>query len=304
MSARRGRAARPVLAALAAWAGALLLLAAPARAQLTFPSAGPVSAGNLIVRTQPTIVDGTGGFQSLYDRNVLLYGASPDLTFILQNNSIVSNSAAVTSGGRTQHLTATGFGDTLFQTRYTIFGVDGIGSTFRVAPVIGIDVPTGMDDANPLMPRGLQPGTGAWGTRDAVAATWQTLTWNGAIEGGYQANAGSGGYQFGNSLYADAGFHYLLWPADLEGDVPAELYASLEANYSSNAANRAGTFDVPGTGGQLLLLDPGLIYTRQSYSFSLVAFLPAYEHVSPNGSRLNYGIALYFRRSFFTPYHW
>ena len=292
----RKRLAASLLGAL----GAVAVFAAPARAQLTFPGASPISAGNLVVRTQPEVTNAGGGFSSLSDRNVLIYGASPDLAFVVQNNSIVSNSVDI--GGR--RITATGFGDTLFQTRYTIFQQDGIGSTIRVAPIIGLDIPTGMTDANRAMPRGAQPGTGAWGTRDALTASWQTLYWGGGAEIGYQANATAGGYRFGSPIYADVGVHYLLWPHNLEGEVDGELYASLESNYTSSPANLNFGQTVGGTGGQLLLVDPGVIWTTALYSISFTALLPANQRIAANGGRYNYGAALFFRRSFFTDYHW
>lgn len=296
---RLRRAARALAPALA-----LLAFATPARAQLTFPGASPISAGNVIVRTQPAYTQSTNGVSSAFDKNVLIYGASPDLALILQNNSVVANSGNVASGGQLRRETALGFGDTLIEGRYTIFRVDGVGSTFRIAPYLGVNVPTGMTDANGELPRSFQPGTGAWASRDALTASWQTLFWNAGAEVGYQANTQAGGYRFGNAFYADAGFHYLLWPSNLEGEVKSELYASLEANYTSQVANRTGGENVPGTGGQLLLLDPGLIYTRRKYSVSFTALLPAFENVRAGGSRYVFGAVVFLRYSMFTTMHW
>ena len=294
-----GRLALALCGAIAA-----LLCAAPARAQLTFPGASPISAGNVIVRTQPEYVGYSQGASSAFDKNVLIYGASPSLAFIVQNTTLIANSADIPSaGGATQHETAFGLGDTLLEGRYTIFRQDGIGSTFRIAPFIGVSVPTGMDNANTALPRGIQPGTGAWASRDALTATYQTLFWNGGVEVGYQANATSAGYQFGNTFFADAGVHYLLWPGKLEGEVPTERYASLESNYTSQVANRAGGRKVPGTGGQLLLVDPGLIYTKRLYSVSFTALLPAYEQVRQGGARYTFGAVLFLRYSLFTALH-
>ncbi len=289
----------------ALFAGATaLLLAAPAWAQLTFPGASPISAGNVIVRTQPEYTQGSDGVSSALDRNVVIYGASPDLAVIVQNTSLVANSANIVTDGQSHRATAAGFGDTLLETRYTVFQQDGIGSTFRIAPYIGFSLPTGADNANPELSRAGQPGTGAWAARDALTTSFQTLYWNAGAEIGYQTNTEADGYRFGDILFADAGFHYLLWPSDLEGDVRAELYASLESNYTSQVANRAGGQKVPGTGGQLLLVDPGLIYTRRLYSVSFTALLPAYESVRDNASRYTFGAILFFRYSLFTPMHW
>lgn len=296
------------LPAFGAWLVLCLLLAVmrPASAQLTFPGASPISAGNVVVRTQPELTDSTDGVRSILDKNIAIYGASPDVAFILQNTSFIANSADVTTpGGHTYQATAAGLGDTLLEARYTVYQVDGIGSTFRIAPYIGVSMPTGMDNVNADIGRAAQPGSGTWGSRNALTVTWAQLHWNGGAEVGYQANSADSGYRFGNTFYADAAFHYLLWPTDLENGVPAaEVYASLEANWTNQSANRAAGMNQYGTGGQLLTLDPGLIYTRRLYSLAFTALLPAYEHVRDNGSRLNYGGIFFFRYSLFTPYHW
>lgn len=282
----------------------LALAAAPARAQLTFPGASPVSSGNVIIRTQPEVTGGTNSFSGLFDKNVLIYGASPSVALIVQSNTFASTTLPVNVDGNRQRASAAGFGDTLIEARYTVYQQDGVGSTFRIAPYIGFSVPTGMDAANQQLPRGAQPGTGAWASRDALTASWQQLFWNGGAEIGYQTNATAAGYRYGNEFYADAGFHYLLWPRTLEGLVPAELYASIETNYAAVAASRASGRDVQGTAADLWLVDPGLIYTTPRYSMSLNAFLPVYERVSASASRFQYGLELLFRLSLFTEHHW
>jgi hypothetical protein len=277
---------------------------APARAQISFPGAAPISAGNVTVYLKPQSFDYTDGVRSTVDRNVLIYGASPNLAFILQNNTFVANAATVATKNGPQQITANGFGDTLLEARYTVYQQDGPGSTFRIAPYFGTSMPTGMDNVNGLMPRAGQPGTGAWATRDAVTMSYQTLDWNAAAETGYQANSDAAGYRFGNTYYADAAFRYRLWPTSLETVVPAEVYGFVESNYTSMTANRASGAKVTGTGGQLWLLDPGIIYTARVYSLTLMGFLPAFQQVRNNGSRVNYGLLAMFRYSLFTPYHW
>ncbi len=282
----------------------LLLLSSRVNAQITFPGASPVSAGNLVMVLKPETFDYTGGGSNTVDKNVLIYGASPRLAIIVQSNSFVSNSAIITEMGQSHRVIANGFGDTLIQPRYTIFQQDGPGSTFRIAPYIGAVLPTGEDNANSLMPRGGQPGTGALATRDAITASYQTLDWNAAAEVGYQANTAAAGYRVGNTLFADAAFHYRMWPLELGEEVGGELYASIEGNYTSSMANRIGGQSIPGTGGQTLLMDPGIIYTTRLYSFTLSGFLPAYQQIRDNGNRLNYGLLGAFRYSFFTSNHW
>ena len=293
------------LAAAAACLVVALLLATPARAQITFPSAAPISAGNIIVRTQPTMTNGSGGVQSLYDENIVLYGASPDLAFILENQSIVSNSANIVTNGKTAALTATGFGDTVLDTRYNLYEVDGIGSTFRIAPYFGIDLPTGMDNANAFMPRELQPASAAWGTREALTMSWQTLFWNAQALVGYQDYASSSGFQLGNAVLADAAFHYMIWPSDLDRDVNTEVFASLESNYSLSGVDRMNGMAISGTGGQLWTVDPGIIYSTPKFAIDFTALLPILQQYrTPGASRYDYGLQMMFRWSFFTYHHW
>ncbi len=282
----------------------LIFVAGRAGAQITFPGASPISAGNVTLVIKPETMDFTGGVTSTVDKNIISYGASPNLAFILQNNSFVSNSATVTEAGRSRQVVANGFGDTVLESRYTIFQQDGPGSTFRIAPYAGVVMPTGMDNTNSAMPRGGQPGTGAWATRDAITMSYQTLDWAAAAEAGYQANTTAAGYQFGNTVFADAAVRYRLWPLNLGSEVPAEVYGLLESNFTSAAANRNAGQINRNTGGQLLLVDPGFIYTTRTYSVTLMAFLPAFEQVHGNGSAYNYGFLAAFRYSLFTPHHW
>jgi len=292
-------------AALAAGLMLALLFTLPARAQITFPSAAPISAGNLIVRTQPTVTEYSGGLQSFYDENILLYGASPDLAFILENKSIVSNSGNIVSNGKAAAFTATGFGDTVLDTRYNLYETDGVGSTFRIAPYIGIDIPTGMDNVNNAVPRTLQPASGEWGTREALTSSWQTLFWNAQALIGYQNYAGSDGFQTGSSLLADAAFHYLIWPSDLDREVNTEVFASLETNYSLSAVDRMNGAAISGTGGQLWTVDPGIIYSTPKYAVDFTALLPVLQQYrGPGASRYDYGFEMMFRYSFFTYHHW
>ncbi|MGC8525257.1 MAG: transporter [Acidibrevibacterium sp.] len=283
----------------------ILACAAPARAQITFPSASPISAGNIVIRAQPTATEESGGVQSLYGEGVVLYGASPDLTFILENKSIVSNSAELFAHGQMQEMNATGFGDTVLDTRYIVYENDGVGSTFRIAPYFGIDIPTGMQNTNAFVPRELQPASGDWGTREALTSSWNTLFWNAQALIGYQNYASSGGYQAGGGLLADAAFHYLVWPGDLDREVPAEIFASLEANYTLYTPDRFQGENVSGTGGQLLTVDPGFIYSRPDWGFALTALLPVLQQTRGiGGARYDYGFEAAFRINFFTYHHW
>lgn len=306
-------------AALVLWVAATLAFAIPAHAQITFPAASPISAGNIIAREQPSVAESTQGTQNFTAETVVLYGASYNLAFITENASYVANWTNVVSGGKTTRLYASGLGDTLEEARYTIFQRDDIGSTFRIAPLIGVSIPTGMDNVNSQAPRDFQPGTGAWGGRGAITLSWQKLYWNFEAEIGYQANAPGAGYQFGNQFFASAGYHFLVWPRDLGTNVQTEVYGSLESNFFDNGRNQflghtASTLGgqispangqiVPNTGGQLWLIDPGIIYSTPLYALDFTGLLPVLQTYNGHTSRYDYGAELMFRWSFFTSHHW
>ena len=277
---------------------------APAAAQLTFPGASPISAGNLILMEQPTLVEQTGGFQSAIAQSVLIYGASSRLALITESNLLVWNMADAMSGGKTVRLAAIGPGDTLQEARYTVFQRDGIGSTFRIAPLIGLTVPTGTDNVNAQLPHDVQPATGNWGGRAALTSSWQTLYWNAEAEIGYNDRVPGTDYQFGNQFVMDAAFHYVLWPRKIVAGIPGELFASLETNFFSDNQNRAHGQFVPGTGGQLWLVDPGLDWSTPRYGVALTTLLPVMQTNYGNGHRYDFGIELHFRLSLYTPWHW
>lgn len=275
----------------------------PARAQLTFPGASPLSAGNLTVLEQPTLTDETN-VQRIVGQSILLYGASPNLALITESNLFVSTMASVVSGGKTVRLAANGIGDTTQDVRYTVYQLDGTASTFRLAPLVGMTIPTGMDNVNPQMPRSGQPGMGNFGGRAAMTSSWQTLYWNAEAEIGYDAYAPGAGYQLGNQFVADAAFHYVIWPRSLTANAPGELFASLETNYFDAQNDRLNGQFSPGTGGQLWLLDPGLDYSAPHYGFALTALLPVRQSINGVGSRYDFGVELHFRWSFYTSHHW
>ncbi|MDA8252711.1 MAG: transporter [Rhodospirillales bacterium] len=280
-----------------------LATAGPVLAQLTFPGASPISAGNLILMAQPTLVQQTG-FQSATAQGVLVYGASSKLALITESNLLVWNMAEAVSGGKTVRLDAVGTGDTLQEARYTVFQLDGIGSTLRIAPMIGVTVPTGMDNVNSQLPHDVQPATGNWGGRAALTGSWQTLRWNAEAEIGYEARFPGTDYQFGNQFVTDAAFHYVIWPRQISADIPGELFASLETNFFSANANRVNGAFVPGTGGQLWLVDPGLDWSTPGYGLAITALLPVLQTRYGSGRRYDYGVLLHFRLSLYTPHHW
>lgn len=291
------------LAGLVVWLCIFLALAIPARAQVTFPGAEPIAGGQVAVRLQPMLTESTMGGQSYDGRTILQFGATPLL--FLQAETGLPNSNSIndpaTGGSRSQ--TATGIGDTTLVARYTVYHQDGIGTSFRIAPLVGVTTPTGMDDANGQAARALQPGTGNWGTRGGLVVQYLTLDTTTAAEIEYRANFPGAGYQFGNTFVANAGFHYKLWPSHFAPGKIDQFDLALETNYSIAGRDLGGGRTVPGTGRTLWLIDPGVMFMTPRWAIAALALLPIDEQVPHGGARFRYGAEMAFRFNFYTPHH-
>lgn len=280
------------------------LCPAPARAQATFPSAAPVSAGTISTRIQAGYADQTEGKSRTYDEEVILYGLSPDVALIFEIYPYVTTESLTRRGGPAHEVEAAGWGDMMIDVRPTVYEWDTVGATFRIAPYLGLGLPTGVDDANPLLSRRNQPGSGEWAAREALTLDYESLRWSTQALIGFQDATRSAGYRQGSALLADVAFRVLLWPSDLDRDVPAELFGLLETNYSLQAVDRLNGETLPGTGGQLWLIDPGLNYGTARWSLSLVGLFPLLQQYrSPGSSTYGYGVLTALRWNFYTSLH-
>ena len=131
------------------------------------------------------------------------------------------------------------------------------------------------------------------------------LHWVAAAEVGYQAYAPGSGYQFGDSFFADAGFHYRVWPAGeyRPGEVN-QVNVFVETNYTAARADSAQGEIVPGSARSLWLLDPGIMFISPLFSVTVSPLLPIAQQVDSVASPFKYGALVTLRLSLFTPHHW
>jgi outer membrane putative beta-barrel porin/alpha-amylase len=298
-------------------AGLMVVFAATARAgPLTFNTALPVSQGEGILRGDTMVVRGSSGFMDqditgLAFPLVLGYGLTRDLTLFAMAPVFVHKSVNVaTPMGRISR-GSNGFGDMLFLGRYTLLEIDHPGSTFRVAPFVGLQVPTGdyhQSDRFGALPRPLQPGSGAWDPNFGSILTYQTLKWEFDADAGFQYNGTAHGFGFGNEAFTDQSIQYRIWPRELGAGVPAFLYAVLESNVIWEGENRMNGRIVPNTSGLAWYLDPGLEYVTDRFVLGTVIQLPVASSLSSKGFA-DHGLGNHFQVvtvvqwNFFTPYH-
>ena len=117
--------------------------------------------------------------------------------------------------------------------RYTAYKRDQVGKTFRVAPFVGIEIPSGKDDEGDelgQLPQPLQLGSGSWDPSIGTIVTWQTLGWQIDTSASYKFNTGANGFEFGDVARVDFSYQRRLRPRELGEGVPNFLYGVLESN--------------------------------------------------------------------------
>ncbi len=206
-------------------------------APMTFPAASPISAGDMVFRIQPFIFTGTDLRREATAEAVGLYGLSSKITFILEETPFQYNQIGLpTPVYHVEH--SWGPGDISFLPRYTFWEQDEIGTTNRLSVIAGALIPVGPhNDSNAYgrLPEVLQPGSGAWATKNGLIFTRQTL--NAEIDGygGFVHHTVSGGYQMGNEYFADNSLQRRIAPKLQDTGVPnVETFLLLETNFIVN----------------------------------------------------------------------
>lgn len=304
--------ARRILRLLAVSASALALSGGRARAApLTFNTALAVSAGQVVVRIDATVLRAGAALMNqnltgITSQAAVVYGVTRNLALIAMGPVFIDKSLSLDGPMGRITRQASGLGDLAFLGRYTLIEIDRPGSTFRIAPFAGIQAPTGSDsrgDSFGVLPRPLQPGSGAWDPIFGAIATWQTLGWEVDADAGYQVNTAADGFRFGDVAFTDQSFQYRLWPRRLGAGTPGFLYGVIESNQQWQATSHAGGTIVQKSGFNWYG-DVGLEYVTRKYVLEAAVQFPLVTH-ELGGTSLHehYAFLVGFRWNFFTPYH-
>lgn len=262
-------------------------------APITFNTALPVHAGGYVLREQLVFVnsadDPSPARRDMEVRglvSVLGYGASRDLALFAML-PYADKRLDMQMGGQDITRSQRGFGDLTLLARYTAYEHNAPGQTFRLAPFLGIEAPTGESlagDRRGRLPPPLQPGSGAWDALGGVVATYQTLGFQ--IDGqlSYKANHEANGFRAGDVAGLDLSLQYRLLPRSLGAGVPAFLYGVLEARIEHAARDRVGGIADRNSGGSTLSLTPGLQYVTRNWMVEAGVQIPVRQDL--NGSAL------------------
>lgn len=288
-SSRAGRFLLSAAVGLVAFAMAQAALAAP----ITFSTALPVPKGEWIVRIQSRYLRSTDDPSSL-DREldvfafpvVGVYGATQKLA-LFAIAPILDKDLDITTplGRRTRSVS--GLGDVTLLARYTAYQRDAKGKTFRVAPFVAVEAPTGEDgerDALGELPRPLQLGSGSWDVTFGTVVTRQTLAWQVDAALSYKANTEAKEFEFGDVARLDLSYQRRLWPQELGEGVPAFLYGVLESNLVWSDHNVAAGRRDPDSGGTTWHLAPGVQYVTRRFVVEGAVQIPVVQDL--NGQAL------------------
>jgi hypothetical protein len=296
-------AALVVFAFLASTFGFIDVSAAP----ITFNTALPVAEGEFVFRGQ-VVVDQSGDDPSGADRDrtawavvsVLGYGATSDLA-LFGVLPYVDKRLDITVAGARQTRSASGIGDFSIFGRYTVFRKDQPGRTFRIAPFLGVETPTGNDDERDAfgqLPPSVQPGSGSFDPFAGVVATYQTLQFQIDAQASYKVNTEANGFEFGDVARLDGSLQYRFWPRRLGDGVPDFLYGVLEANLIYQDNNRVGGMKNPNSGGTTLFIAPGLQYVSKRWILETSIQIPALQDLNGLALEKDYIVRGGFRLNF------
>ncbi len=270
------------------------LVATADAAPQTFNTALPVAKGEFVFREQ-FIYRRAADDPSPADRDVevlgaisvLGYGVTPDLAMFGVLPFLDKELKVTMPDGARATRKTSGIGDARLFGRYTVYQDDAPGRTFRVAPFLGLELPTGDDDDRDglgRLPATLQLGSGSWDPFGGIVVTYQTLDYQIDAQASYKLNNEANGFEFGDEARLDLSLQYRLWPRELGAGTPGFLYGVLEGNLIHRGRNEIAGVDDRDSGGVSFFLSPGIQYVTRRWIAEAIVQVPVVQ--SLNGSAL------------------
>ncbi len=270
---------------------------------ITFNTALPVSQGEIIFREQIIIgkaSDDVGGLDrkmtALTVNSVMAYGVTPDLA-IFGILPLTFKKLKSPAGVRETD----GIGDGRLVARYTLYKKNAVGKTTRIAPFIGLKVPTGDNqrtDGLGLLPPNLQPGTGSWDVFGGVIATYASVDWNLDFQASYRVNTRDGGTERGDVARADVSFQYRLLPRTLSRYDKGFFYGVMEANLVHSGKLQTGGIGDSNSGGTTLYLVPGIQYATRRWVAEAAVQIPVIQDLNGSALEKDFTVLAGFRVNF------
>jgi len=262
-------------------------------APITFNTALPIAKDEGILRVQTKYIRSTDDPSPMNRKLEMwafpivgVYGLTENIA-VFGVVPVLDKSLTLTTpvGRRTRG--DSGLGDITFITRYIAHQKDHPGKTFRIAPFIGLEMPTGDNnetDSLGALPHSLQLGSGSWDPFIGVVGTWQELSHQIDVSLLYKFNTKANNFEFGDEIKFDTSYQHRLWPRNIEGGIPHFIYAVLESNIAWRERNEISGKQDNHSGGTTWHLSPGIQYVTKRFIAEVAIQLPVMQNL--NGSSL------------------
>ena len=256
-------------------------------APITFNTALPVSEEEVILREQLIYTDLSGpnaDVNSLTAVTVGGYGITSKWSVfgVLPVTHIDANIGGVSSD-------SFGLRDATLFSRYEIYRKDGRGTTTRLAPLIGVRVPTG------------KTGDTSDGSTDifgGLIATVATTQYNLGGQIVYTDNGEADGFEAGNTLAFDASLQYRVWNSAPDANSPSLLFGVIEGNITLQGNSSFDGFEALNTDGTRFSISPGLQYVTQRWIADVALTIPITDSFDNVTSSPNYSVLTSLRVNF------
>lgn len=269
-SPARGASPSATLCALAVFASG-----AATAAPITTNTALPISEDEAIVRFQIAATrasDTVGGVEreanTTEARAVLGYGLTPKLAVF-----VVAPVVHLDAHIGAAEINEFGLGDAELITRYELIRRDGLGRTFRLAPFVGLRLPTG--DSG-------ETGDGSLDIFGGLIATFATVDWQIDAEIGADANREADGFDRGDAAHLNVSLQRRLGSIGPRGG--EVVYGVFETSVMYVGEDRVASAEDPDSGGALVFVAPGLQIASRRWIADLAVRAPVSTNM--NGTAL------------------
>lgn len=274
---------------------------------ITSSSALPVDKGGLIFRGQGKLIRASDD-PSPMDRDLTIWAAPSVLVYgVNQKFAVFSifpylhkSLELNTPMGRLTRGDA-GMGDFRFLFRYTVGQWDRPQETMRLAPFVGLEIPSGNDDTDDSLgrlPATLQLGSGSWDPIIGTVFSWQTLPWQLDTSATYKINTEANDFEFGDEARLDLSFQYRLFPRELGDGTPSFLYGIMETTLEWRDRNESFGKSDPDSGGTTWYIAPGIQYVTKQMVLEAAVQIPVVQNLHGNALKNDFILTTGFRIRF------
>ena len=246
-------------------------------APITFNTALPLGKGQGLVRSLVSYNQQRGSIDeasvrrdSLSLNSVLAYGINARwAAFAVVPVSHIDFSS------NTQRSSDSAIGDAIIFSRYEVWRMDGSGTTRRLAPFVGVRLPSG------------DTGLTSDGTTDAFAGLVYTSArtkQNFDLQLKFDLNGNHQGLDVGNSFSLDASWQRRIAPSTISVSTKGFWFAALETNVQYSQRSRLFGQADPNSGGLIASLAPGVQYVTRRWIAELAVRIPVISNL--NGEAL------------------